>query len=161
MTKKKIIIVSIIALLVLATASVFAPVSVDKFLWGDKFENYVINKYSSEFDYQISKENVGWGTDKDKISYYFQSEEGLGLNIINEDIDIFNGKTEMIKSVSYNGRNIYISVFFKYNNEIHEIEFEGTRWFYGKYSWKMLDNEFFPIKDENFINTPDVVHKTP
>ena len=49
-----------------------------------------------------------------------------------------------------------MSAFFEYNGSVHEIKFEGTRWFFGKYSWKMLDNEFFPIKDENFVNTPDV-----
>lgn len=54
-----------------------------------------------------------------------------------------------------------MSVFFKYNGEIREIKFEGTRWFFGKYSWKMMDNEFFPIDDPNFYNHPEVVQRTP
>ncbi|MDE6149653.1 MAG: hypothetical protein K2F81_06115 [Ruminococcus sp.] len=83
------------------------------------------------------------------------------MDIIDVNTDIFDGETEMINSISYSGRNIYISIFFEYNNEIHSIKFEGTRWFFGQYSWKMLDNEFFPIEDEIFINTPNVVQRTP
>lgn len=161
MKKRKIILISVLIIIILAVISVFLPVSVDKFLWEDNFEKYVIDKYMSEFEYQIAKRNVGWIEGKSRVSYYYQSEDGTNLDIIDIDTDVFDGEKAMIDSVSYSGRKIYMSVFFEYEGKIHEIKFEGTRWFFGQYSWKMLDNEFFPIKDENFINTPEVVYKKP
>lgn len=131
------------------------------FCGGDKFQKYVIKNNIFEFEYQIAKRNVGLIEGKDTISHYYQSKDGTNLDIIDINTDVFDGETAMIDSLSYNGRKIYMSVFFEYEGKIHEIKFEGTRWFFGQYLWEMLDNEFFPIEDENFINTPEVVYKKP
>lgn len=174
MTKKKVIIVSIVALLALATVSVFAPVSVDKFLWGDDFEEYVVEHNIEELDYLITKENIGKFDDSSEnkfynktngFEFYYNSEineyGASGLEIKNVDSPEFLYKTEQEKSVSYKCRHIYITAYFMYENAIHEIKFEGTRWFFGKYTWEMMENEFFPIQDENFYNAGDAVERGP
>ena len=174
MKKRKIILISAAVIVIIAVISVFAPVSVDKFLWGDDFEKSVAANNLDELDFIIAKANTGYFLDDSAIndyikSYYFSNEAenyedaygDIRLGQSGEFFDNNDYKDLICDSVSWKGRHIYMSAFFEYKGKIHEIKFEGTRWFFGQYSWKMLDNEFFPIKDENFINTPEVVQKTP
>lgn len=174
MKKRKILIVSILFIIIIAAILVFAPVSVDKFLWGDDFEKSVAANNLDELDFIIAKANTGYFLDDSAIndyikSYYFSNEAenyedaygDIRLGQSGEFFDNNDYKDLICDSVSWKGRKIYMSAFFEYKGEIHEIKFEGTRWFFGQYSWEMLDNEFFPIEDENFINTPEVVQKTP
>lgn len=166
MTKKKIILIVILSLLILTTASIFAPVCVDKFFWGNDFEESLITSNINEMENLISEANVGYYKDNSKnykdglwfYSYYYNTneKERYGLYIGKFDEVEFPYETKIKESISYKGRKVYMSAFFEYKGSVHEIKFEGNRWFFGKYSWKMLDSEFFPIKDENFVNTPDV-----
>lgn len=156
MTKKKIILIVVLALLILTTASVFAPVCVDKFLWGDNFEESLIKNNVEEIGYIIAKSNIGYFKNNKENGYYYKSTGFSKLYISDSDYNEVEIEDKLKNSISYKGRKVYMSAFFEYNGSVHEIKFEGTRWFFGKYSWKMLDNEFFPIKDENFVNTPDV-----
>ena len=161
MKKRKIILISAAVIVIIAVISVFAPVSVDKFLWGDNFKDYIMEYDLNDLRYLIAKENFGNFEGKSEGSYYYNLDDAYGLVVLDVNTVDFDYETQIKKSISWSGRKIYMSAFFEYKGEIHEIKFEGTRWFFGQYSWEMLDNEFFPIEDENFINTPEVVQKTP
>ena len=163
MTKKKVILIVISVLLILTIASVFAPVCVDKFFWGDNFEEQLITNNIEEMGHIIAKSNIGYYKEASKNykngvsfhSYYYKSTGFSKLYITDKDYNEVEVEKHIKNSISYKGRKVYMSVFFEYNNKLNEIKFEGTRWFFGKYSWKMLDNEFFPIKDEGFVNMPN------
>lgn len=159
MKKRKIILLSVIIIVIIAVISVFLPVSVDKFLWGDNFKDYVMNSDLNDLRYLIAKENFGWVEGEREDRFYYNGD-AYGFSILDENTTEFDYETQIKKSISWSSRHIYMSVFFKYNGEIHEIKFEGTRWFFGQYSWKMLDNEFFPIDDPNFYNAGDAVQRT-
>ena len=174
MKKRKIILISAVVIVIIAVISVFAPVSVDKFIWGDSFKESVAANNLDELDFIIAKANIGQflndSSTDEFLRYYYSSyetddnEDSYGKLELGQSGEFFKAnsyKDLICDSVSWKGRHIYMSAFFEYNGKIHEIKFEGTRWFFGQYSWEMLDNEFFPIEDENFINTPEVVYKKP
>ena len=163
MTKRKTVIIIIIIISILALISIFAPVKVDKFLWGDKFKDSVIDNNYNQINYLITKENAEYIKDGNwnYIGFYYNSDDKDPNGLITKYYDLadFPYRSKIKDSISYEGRHIYMTVYFMYKGEINEIGFEGTRWFFGKYSWKMLDNDFFPINDPNFHNAGDVIVK--
>ena len=54
------------------------------------------------------------------------------------------------KNVRFDGRKVYVHfTTIKYNGKNIDIIFEGTKRIFDVYSWKMVENDLFPIKDEN------------
>ena len=143
MTKlKKRIIISvsiIVAVLIVALGLLTIPsAETDIKILGDDYKYHLYDKYSDDLVHYCNMAN--WVYDEDTGFYddYYDITHSIPADEEGKD-----------KVIDYKGRKLYFSIYCKYRGEEIKITFEGTKRIFDVYSWKMVENELFPIKDSN------------
>ena len=149
MTKTKKMIITIIVIVVAIITILLIPsAEFDYKVLGDKYKLHLYEKYSQDLSDLIYHYNwVYKGSENKYGSYYYNDSdsESLTFSIWGED-----SPEEIKKITKFDGRKVYIKyTTIEYKGKNVDIIFEGTKNFFDVYSWKMVENELFPIKDDS------------
>lgn len=97
----------------------------------------MINNYNS-----VYKDSSAFFDD-----YYSNDSDSDGLTF---SVYGYDNVEAVDKIVKFEGRKVYITyTAIEYNGKSIDIIFEGTKRIFDVYSWKMVENELFPINDDS------------
>lgn len=138
---KRIILIAVIVLAVVAALLTIPSTAVDIKVLGDDYKYHLYDKYINELCHYITiSDKVYDENTRRYINYYDVEDFIISTPAYNENKDKF---------IDYDGRKLYITVSCEYNGKNIDITFEGTKIIADVYSWKMVKNELFPLPDSS------------
>lgn len=138
---KRIILIAVIVLAVVAALLTISSTAVDIKVLGDDYKYHLYDKYINELCHYITiSDKVYDENTRRYINYYDVEDFIISTPAYNENKDKF---------IDYDGRKLYITVSCEYNGKNIDITFEGTKIIADVYSWKMVKNELFPLPDSS------------
>ena len=155
MTRAKKIVIAIVVIVVAIISILLLPsAEFDYKVLGDKYKLHLYEKYSEDLSDLIYHYNwIYIGSAHKYDTYYCNDPDNYSLtfSVLGED-----SPKDIEKIIEFDGRKVYIKyTTIEYNGKNIDIIFEGTKKFFDVYSWKMVENELFPIKDDSVTQAYD------
>ena len=137
----RIILILLIVLCILTALLTIPSPETDRKVFGDKFEEHIIDKYCPLFDLEIIHADKVFNKKTKSFDSYYNHHNNKTQYMV----------TGPIKIDKYDDRNIYCTLQVVFYNQVLvvNIPFKGTKVIGDVYEWQMLPNYLFPIRDEN------------
>lgn len=157
---KKIIIILLAIVAVIAALLTMPSAEFDYKVLGYKYKQHLYEKYIFDLADQIHRYNFVYDYSKDEhfyTDYYSNTSDDPKSDGLTFSFDDASIPERTDKNVRFDGRKVYVRVTtIEYDGKSIDIVFEGTKRVFDVYSWKMVENELFPINDESVTPAYDL-----